>query len=547
MQVQKSHGVSLIYLMKGVLSMNKNEQTATMYESIPAVAELNKVPGFNPLKLLRRIISPENGEEMLQLDLRYKKLWFRLANPKGRIRLNALRITEQMAIYEAQVFLERTDENPIGSFTSSCTKEEAPGGQYIQAAQHAAMDEALSDAGFGIQFADVGMDAKGSRYGSRIPFNGISQKKEIAALVGTAAVSTERKQPDMAPVRSTVTAFPTAAEKKETLQQEKPASTSGLPIQGAKAAVNAGPAGNSLAQRTAAEAKISLEAMAGNGSSGASLPTGSQGGSESLPAGPEESLGTLPVQSGVMQKMEGQPLSSAQEPSREPSAGSTQTVGAGGESKTESLARAQEPAENSSLPVGPQTTKVQGTAQPAGTVELPVKAGEPESLPVQKNAEMPAAGGTGNSLPASERKNMEEDTGKAVQGMLALLGNQNVSAEVAVSSGGNAGSVENAGAGSPASEVQGLPVSKEMAQEKAEAKYTPDMPVEEIVRLMTFEEAGKVVVDTGVCKGQTIAEVAERRPPSLKFYLYGGYRGDNNILRAAAQIMLDSLAVKKAG
>ena len=242
--------------------MNKNEQTATMYESIPAVAELNKVPGFNPLKLLRRIISPENGEEMLQLDLRYKKLWFRLANPKGRIRLNALRITEQMAIYEAQVFLERTDENPIGSFTSSCTKEEAPGGQYIQAAQHAAMDEALSDAGFGIQFADVSMDAKGSRYGSRVPLNGISQKKETTALAGTAAVSTERKQPDTASARSTVTAFPAAAEKKESPQQGKPVQTSGLPIQGAKTAVNAGPAGNSPAQRTAAEAETHLEAMA---------------------------------------------------------------------------------------------------------------------------------------------------------------------------------------------------------------------------------------------------------------------------------------------
>ncbi len=117
--VQKMHRVSLIYLMKGVFKMNKNEHTATMYESIPAVAELNKVPGFNPLKLLRRVISPDNGEMVLQLDLPYKKLWFRLANPKGRIRLNALRITEQMAIYEAQVFLERTDENPIGSFTSS--------------------------------------------------------------------------------------------------------------------------------------------------------------------------------------------------------------------------------------------------------------------------------------------------------------------------------------------------------------------------------------------------------------------------------------------
>ena len=488
--------------------MNKNEQTATMYENIPAVAELNKVPGFNPLKLLRRIISPENGEEMMQLDLRYKKLWFRLANPKGRIRLNALRITEQMAIYEAQVFLERTDENPIGSFTSSCTKEEAPGGQYIQAAQYAAMDEALSDAGFGIQFADVGMDAKGSRYGSRIPFNGTSQRKETTALTGTDAVSAERKQPDTAPARSTVTAFPAAAEKKEIPQQENPAQASGLPIQGAKAAVNAA----------------------------ASLPAGSQGGSECLPAGPGKSFGTLPVQSGA-----------AQEPSGQPSAGAVQTMEASGENKTEPSARIQEPAENSSLPVGLQATKVQGTAQPAGTGEQPVRAGEPESLPVQKNAEMPAAGETGNNLPVSERKDMEGDTGKAVQDVMALLSGQNVPTEAAVSAGGNTASAENAEGRGPEPEVLGLPVSGETVQEKADARYTPDMPVEEIVKLMTFEEAGKVVVDTGVCKGQTIAEVAERRPPSLKFYLYGGYRGDNNILRAAAQIMLDSLAAKKAG
>ena len=96
--VQKMHRVSLIYLMKGVFKMNKNEHTATMYESIPAVAELNKVPGFNPLKLLRRIISPENGEEMMQLDLRYNKLWFRLAKPKGRMRLKALRLTAEKGI-----------------------------------------------------------------------------------------------------------------------------------------------------------------------------------------------------------------------------------------------------------------------------------------------------------------------------------------------------------------------------------------------------------------------------------------------------------------
>ena len=247
--------------------------------------------------------------------------------------------------------------------------------------------------------------------------------------------------------------------------------------------------------------------------------------------------------------MEVQPLPSTQEPSGQPSAGSAQTVEAGGESKTEPSARTQEPAENSSLPGGPQTTKVQGTARPAGTGELPVRAGKPESLPVQKSAEMPVAGETGDSLPVSERKNMEEDTGKAVQGMMALLGGQNATVETAASfdgNTGNSGSAENVETRSAASETLELPVAGK-AQEKAEARYTPDMPVEEIVRLMTFEEAGKVVVDTGVCKGQTIAEVAERRPPSLKFYLYGGYRGDNNILRAAAQIMLDSLAAKKAG
>ena len=498
MQVQKKHRVSLIYIMKGVLKMNKNEQTATMYETIPAVAELNKVPGFNPFKLLRRIISPENGEEMMQLDLRYKKLWFRLANPKGRIRLNALRITEQIAIYEAQIFLERTDENPIGSFTSSCTKEEAPGGQYIQAAQQAAMDEALSDAGFGIQFADVGAGADGSRYGSRIPLNEASTSKKTETPAGTDANPAETLRQTAAPAGSTVRPFPTVTERTGTSQKEKPVQASGLPVQGEREAVNAKteekkPAAQSQTQNTGTETKLPLEVMAESGNPAMGLPAGPQGGSESLPV---------------------------------------QTV------------QAQEQSGNSSLPAGSRT-KVQETAQPSGTGGLPVNAAEAESLPVQ--AEMPAGEEPGNMLPVSGKENVEQDTQKAVQGMMALLGGQNVSAETAASFNGNTKSAENAEPEGTASEGQSLPADGNQAQEKAGARYTPDMPVEEIVRLMTFEEAGKVVVDTGVCKGQTIAEVAERRPPSLKFYLYGGYRGDNNILRAAAQIMLDSLSAKKAG
>lgn len=481
MQVQKLHGVSLIYFMKGVFKMSKNEQTAAMYETIPAVAELNKVPGFNPFKLLRRIISPENGEEMMQLDLRYKKLWFRLANPKGRIRLNALRITEQLAIYEAQIFLERTDENPIGSFTSSCTKEDAPGGQYIQAAQQAAMDEALSDAGFGIQFADLNTGAGGSRYGSRIPLNGLSQAKEAAVPAGADTASAEKKQQMTAAAGSTVMPFPTTAKRTEIAQQEKPAQVSGLPVEDKKTTVNTGQeekksADNSPSQNTGTEAKTPLEVMAESGNPAMGLPAGPQSGPESLPV-------ELPA-------------------------------------------------------------KIQETALPAGTGEMPVKTAEPESLPIQAITEMSAAEKPGNVLPVSGRKDMEEDTRKAVQGMMALLGGQNAPAETAaVPSGEN---TEVAESNAADSETRNLPVTGQ-TQKETNARYTPDMPVEEIVKLMTFEEAGQVVVDTGVCKGQTIAEVAERRPPSLKFYLYGGYRGDNNILRAAAQIMLDSLAVKKAG
>ena len=528
--------------------MSKNEQTATMYESIPAVAELNKVPGFNPLKLLRRIVSPENGEAVLQLDLPYKKLWFRLANPKGRIRLNALRITEQMAIYEAQIYLERTDENPIGSFTSSCTKEEAPGGQYIQAAQQMAMDEALSDAGFGIQFADVNMGANGSRYGSRIPLNGAASNKNESIPAGTGTVSRERVQPSAAPAGGMVKTFQAAAGKAGTSGQEKPAQESGLPVQEKMTAADTGTeekktADNRLAVGTAAETKAPPESAAENGNLMAGLPAGMQGSLESLPADPENRTGNLAVQPATEQKM-----------TEQLPAMSTETVKIG-----EAADRVQAQTENNSLPAGPQT-EVQKTAQSAGTGELPVKAAEAEGLPVQKNAGLPAADEPGNVLPASEKNNVEEDTRKAVQGMMALLGGQNITQKTAAASTGASGSVENTQIKAPASEVQNLPATRgavseiqslpaaeNQAQGNTDARYTPDMPVEEIVKLMTFEEAGQVVVDMGVCKGQTIAEVAERRPPSLKFYLYGGYRGDNNILRAAAQIMLDSLAAKKAG
>ena len=49
--------------------MSKSDNVPMMYEVFPAVAALNQVQGFNPLKMLRRMVSPKTGEEVLRLDL----------------------------------------------------------------------------------------------------------------------------------------------------------------------------------------------------------------------------------------------------------------------------------------------------------------------------------------------------------------------------------------------------------------------------------------------------------------------------------------------
>lgn len=102
----------------------KSNPMPMMYKTIPAVAELNKVPGFDPLKFLRHKVSRKTNEEMLQLELPYQKLWFRLRHPQGRMKLTTLRITEQLAIMEARVYLDRSDAEPISSYISQHSAEE---------------------------------------------------------------------------------------------------------------------------------------------------------------------------------------------------------------------------------------------------------------------------------------------------------------------------------------------------------------------------------------------------------------------------------------
>lgn len=126
-----------------------NTPESTLFNAVPVVSELNRVAGFDPLRFLKKT---DNGHE---LDLRYKKLWFRLKYPAGRTRLTPLRITDQLAIIEAKVFFDKDDADPASSYIATMTQENAPAGLYIQAAEHDALDMALTNAGFGIQFAPM--------------------------------------------------------------------------------------------------------------------------------------------------------------------------------------------------------------------------------------------------------------------------------------------------------------------------------------------------------------------------------------------------------
>lgn len=319
----------------------KGNQEPMLYTTNATVAALNHVPGFDPLKFLRRTISRKTGEDVMRLDLRYKKLWFRLACPTGRLKLNALRITEKMAIFEAKVYRDREDAEPLSSYVANCTLEATPGGLYVEAAQEEALDTALSNAGFGIQFADVGSESE--EYGSEVP---VGAKAEIAKPV---QVKTEPVEPVQ-------------------MKEKQP---------------------------------------------------------EAVKATPQEAAKADPLDAIMADDM----------------------------------------------PIPEQTT--------AEVVEKPKTVVLESVQPAQTQAEPP-------------------------QNVIVL------------------------------------------EQEPPTAAYTQSSPVEEICRHMTYEQAQNVIVDCGTCKGWTLAQVADRRAASLRWYVKG-YQGENNILRAAAAIIWDSLQEKQAG
>jgi hypothetical protein len=295
--------------------------TQIMYNQIAPVNGLNSVPGFDPRRYLRKTVT-ETGQELLVLDLKYRKLWFRLKYPAGRIVTTPVTVTEENAVFETEIFFDSASPLPNATNTATRAAKGKYTALYIQNAQNASIGEALSDAGFGLQFCDVAASIDVESTGGEV----------------IQAVQPQAAAPIPAPVPEVM----------------EPASA---------------------------------------------------------PAIAEESAAV--------------------------------------ESKEN-----EEP-----------------------------KAAEPVAEPVAEQKEAPEVV---EEIPAADIAADESET--------------------------------------PA------------APEAPAPRFTPDMPVEDILHDMTPEEAEAVLVDFGLCDGMTLAEVAENRPASLKFFMTG-YAGENNLVKAGAQIV----------
>ncbi len=160
-----------------------NESKA-IYNAISIVSEENRVIGFDPTRLVRRT------KEGPKLDLKIKKLWFRYKYPHGRIKLFPHTITDQLAVIEARVYLDKGDEQPAFTYTAQAEKAGTTGNLFIELAQHTAADEALSAAGFDIK-------VNGVHKATTVSYTDTTPKKTVERPIAkpVAEVSKQKAEP----------------------------------------------------------------------------------------------------------------------------------------------------------------------------------------------------------------------------------------------------------------------------------------------------------------------------------------------------------------
>ena len=180
-------------------------ESQILYDQNQVVAELNRVEGFDPRKLLRIIPDEKTGEAQYYLDVKFRKLWFRLMHPKGKIAKKIIQLTDSMAAIEARVYLDVNDpeEHFVASaFAQRVMDGSTLGAKFLELAETAAVGRALADAGFGVQFCDVteGSDPAIVDAGVKAPVANAGASEEDAAETTAAA-----EAPAAAPASGLVT------------------------------------------------------------------------------------------------------------------------------------------------------------------------------------------------------------------------------------------------------------------------------------------------------------------------------------------------------
>lgn len=556
---------------------NNNDFAATMYESDPIVAALNKVPGFDPLKLMSRRRNPGAEKDERYLDFRYKKLWFRLAHKKGRIRLNKLSVTEQFAIIEAQVYLELTDANPVSSFTATCTREEG-GDKYIESAQIKAMDQALTDAGFGLQFVPVpagntGNTAPQTAAGSaaNVQIFGTAPKtvqtantaqKGQAPVTASGAAQSAVQKGQQATVQQAAVQQKTAAV--QAAAQQRTAAPQQAAVQQKTVAAQATAQQRTTASQAAVQQRTAVQQPAAQKQTAAPqqrtmIPQQAmqqQSAAQQRPATAQSAAQQTTVQQSAAQQRPAavQQRPTAQQPmtQQRPAAVQQQTAVQQAAVSARSVQTTQaQTAQGGQKAVARPAQAQAGMQKVAETIPAPQPAAQlpvsAETLPVDQ---LPVAE-DGQTLPVASDM-------AAAMSMLSGKGEPDTLpvAPEGTKAGEKAETMPEELPVAPASVVPDTAAAAETASVApaagagqtagADKPYTETTPIDQILQFMTLEDAKKVIVPTGTCRGWTLDEVAQRRRPSLRFYLSEGYQGKDNILRAAARLVLDDLE-KKAG
>ena len=127
-------------------------------------ANLIHAEGFNP-ELYARVISDDGVNTRKYLDVVWRKVWFYLKYPNGRITKKIMQMTNQFVIIEARVYFDRNDaeENYVSSAMAQrwFNKGDVFGERAVETAETGAVGRALADAGFGLQYCcDVNGDAE---------------------------------------------------------------------------------------------------------------------------------------------------------------------------------------------------------------------------------------------------------------------------------------------------------------------------------------------------------------------------------------------------